>query len=108
MSDHTIPNLAVIESRVTSTEKNLERLTEVVQELAKVVSDTAHAVSLIQQSQAVEASAQASIKTDVMEIKEKTNMLRGGWIALSVIGSVIVVLATAFGAVCAALALRHP
>ncbi len=107
MSQHD-QNLAVMESRIDSTERNLEKLTQVVQELAKVASDTAHAVSLIQQAQTIDNSGQAEIKADIVSIKEKTNMLRGGWMALCVIGAAIVGLAGVVGALCTALAMRHP
>jgi len=100
-------NLAVIDGRLDQTEKNLSKLTENVIAIATNVNLLTTAVKLMEQSQKADAEASRKIPDRLSALEANQNTMRGGWMALCAIGSVVTILSAAVGALAAVLALKH-
>ena len=100
-------NLAVMENRLTTVEEAVKDLVELSRQQATVNSNLETAIELLQASHADSLKSADRHGKDIDGIKEKQNMMRGGWLALCAIGAVIVGLAAVVGALVAVLALKH-
>jgi len=77
-----------------------------VDSLRGIQSDTSQALVLLQQAHDETKKGTAVNAADIAEIKKNQNMVRGGWLALCVIGAAIVGLATVVGALAAVLVIK--
>ncbi len=101
-------NLAVVESRVVNMEKVVENLAHALDALRGIASDLGSAIKLLQQSQEDSHMDRMAIRADVELLKTDKSVMRGGWIALCVIGTVFLGLVTCLGVLVAWIAMRKP
>ena len=100
-------NIAVMDNRITTIEQAVKDLVDLSRQQAKVNNNLEMAIKMLQQAHEDSGRVASKNTGDISELKKNQNMLRGGWFALVVIGTVIVGLSTVAGALAAALALRH-
>lgn len=91
-------NLAVMESRLNNMEGVMNRMVSIVESQRNIVQDLAKAISLLQQSDASASEDRAAMRLKVDGLDNNQTMLKGGWVALCIIGAVIVGLAGLVGA----------
>jgi len=96
-------NVSVLEARMDQSEKNIESLTVICKELALTTQQIGTAVQLLQQAHSESDKHIDIMRPKVQTLMENRNMLKGGWVALAAIGSVLLLLATAVGALVAVL-----
>ena len=98
--------MEAIEVRTSQNEHAIDKLTEIVQGIAVTVSQVNTAIQLLQQSASDLHNIAAKNQSSITSLQEKSNLMRGGWLALCAIGSVIVILSGVVGALVSVLALR--
>jgi len=97
--------------RLTQCESATLRLTQVCESLAETQQTISTAVQLLRQSheehERQERGQVGRLASDVSTLQQSSTMLKGGWLALCVIGAVIVGLAAVVGALVAVLGFKH-
>ena len=93
--DHS--TLAVLESRVDTLEKVVNGLVSFSENMRSVVSNLTQSIALQQQSQSDMVKDASDTIAKVSELSRNQQMVKGGWLALTIVCGLIVGLATLLG-----------
>lgn len=106
MSDHHV-SLAANEARIDSVEKAFDKIIVLIEGQSKILQGVNTAVRLLEQNHSSLDRMQTNHASKIELLMDNKATMKGGWLALSAIGAVLVGLSSIIGALVAWLALRH-